>query len=90
MKGSNCVMTGRENSLLVMDISVNNVDPLNTKHDGILLFVTNLSGLNGDLDQLTKEERASKFQATLIENIEFNTTIKKHYFLSIPFSSDIY
>lgn len=38
-----------------MDISVNNLDTLNTKNDGIAVFVTNLSGLNEELDKLSKE-----------------------------------
>jgi hypothetical protein len=37
-----------------MDISVNNLDTLNTKNDGIGVFVTNLSGLNEELKNMSK------------------------------------
>lgn len=79
-----------ENSVLVMEISVRDVDLLNGKNDGVVVMVTNLDGLNGELERLEGEQKAQMFQEKLVGNVEYVKHVRKHMFVHIPFSSDIY
>lgn len=46
---------GNELSRVVIDLTVTNVDPLNTKHDGVYLIVVNLSEMDSDMIKYTDE-----------------------------------